>query len=307
MTINIIPNKQTGAFIEGVDLSVISDSDAAIMRSAVGEHGVLFFRDQTLSPEAHIRLAKKFGAININRFFTPLQDYPEIAQVLKEPDHKKNIGEVWHTDHSYDQVPALGSILVARELPSKGGDTLFINMMAAYDSLSDDMKMRMQYLTATHSSRHVFGAGAMNKKAEELQERFQNSDAATQDAVHPVVIRHPISGKNALYVNPNFTLHINELSTQGSEDLLQTLYSHCQNDELVYRFKWTSGSVAFWDNRAVWHKALNDYHGQRRFMHRITIEGEAVFSARTAAPIRKYCLALAVALQPTRVPILLGG
>ncbi len=275
VTVNAADN--AGAYVTGVNLNKLQASETGVLKQALGEHGVLFFRDQSLTCANHIKLAGHFGHININRFFTPLSDFPQIAQVLKEPDQQKNIGELWHTDHSYDQIPALGSILVARDLPGSGGDTLFASMFAAYDALDESMKKTLNGLTATHSSRHVFG-----KKAHEgtdrqaLSARFHNSDAATQNAIHPVVIRHPISSRQALYVNPQFTLHINELPADESTALLELLYHHCQAELFQHRFNWQDGSVAFWDNRATWHKALNDYPGERRLMHRITIEGESL-------------------------------
>ncbi len=279
MSLTIKPAEGAGAYIGGIDLSILSSQEAKQLLDALGQYGVLFFRQQSLSPESHIELAEKFGSININRFFTAVEGYPQIAQVLKEPDQKKNIGEQWHTDHSYDQVPALGSILVARELPQSGGDTIFVSMFAAYDALEDKIKKRIANLTAVHSSRHVFGADAQKEANQEGEApRFKNAAAATQDAVHPVVIRHPISGKKGIYVNPDFTVRINDVSEEESEVLLSTLYDHCLNLAFRHQFSWQPGSVAFWDNRATWHQAINDYHGQRRLMHRITLEGEALFA-----------------------------
>ena len=274
MSIQITAAEGAGAYVSGVKLENITRSDADKLQQTLGTYGVLFFRDQQISPEDHISLAEKFGEININRFFTPVEDYPKIAQVLKEPDHQQNIGEKWHTDHSYDQIPALGSILVARDLPRTGGDTLFASMFAAYEGLSSSMKTHLEGLTATHSSRHAFGAKAYEQEdKKELSGRLGNTAAATQDAIHPVVIRHPVSGKQALYVNPGFTLAINELDTADSNALLEELYEHCQSNEFVHRFSWKEGSIAFWDNRATWHSAMNDYPGQRRLMHRITVAG----------------------------------
>jgi taurine dioxygenase len=273
----IKPMQGAGAVISGVELTQLTAADAQQIKQALGEYGVVFFRDQSLTSEHHIELAEKFGRININRFFASLPDYPQIAQVLKEASQSANIGEQWHTDHSYDQIPALGSILVAREVPLSGGDTLFASMFAAYDALPDDMKDKLKGLTATHSSRHAFGAAAYNKKSEEdFIGRLGNPDAATQDAIHPVVIKHPFSGKQALYVNPDFTTHINGMEKAEGEALLNQLYEHASQEQFQCRFSWQDGTVAFWDNRATWHRALNDYPGQRRMMHRITIEGEAL-------------------------------
>lgn len=276
-SIRVEPGQVTGAYVDGVDLNSLDNSDVELIRNSLGEYGVVFFRQQNITEAGHIAFAQKFGNININRFFTPLTSNPQIALVMKEPDQTANIGEQWHTDHSYDQEPALGSVLVARELPSSGGDTLFSNMFRAYDALADNMKTKLNGLTAVHSSRHAFGAGAYaDDKNRELLGRLGNVEAATQDAVHPVVVSHPISGRKGIYVNPDFTIRINSLSESESQDLLEELWAHCQNPDFIYRFKWEPGSVAFWDNRATWHKALNDYHGQRRVMHRITIEGEAL-------------------------------
>ena len=183
----------------------------------------------------------------------------------KEPDQKFNIGGGWHTDHSYDQIPALGSLLYAKEVPTTGGDTLFACGGVAFDSLSEGIKDMLRSLHAVHSSRHVFGQSAA--LPDDVTGLFANADQATQDAVHPVVIRHPLSGREILYVNPGFTTHFDGWSIQESAPLLQFLYGHIARPEHTCRFHWQPGSLAFWDNRATWHLAVNDYHGQRRLMH----------------------------------------
>jgi taurine dioxygenase len=261
-----------GAEISGVDLArPMSEATMQAIRQAYADYGVLFFRDQHLTPEDHIRFAELWGPININRFFTPVPDYPMIAEVRKEPDQQSNIGGSWHTDHSYDQIPALGSILYALEIPETGGDTQFASMYAAYDALSDGLKELLGGLKAVHSSRHVFGANANRPK--DLVERLGHAELAEQDAVHPVVITHPLSGRRSLYVNPGFTLRFDGWKDEESQPLLEYLYRHAARAEFTCRFKWRAGSIAFWDNRATWHYALNDYAGQRRLLHRITIEG----------------------------------
>jgi len=266
-----------GAEISGVDLAEPLRQDVhAAIREALGEYGVVFFRDQTLTPEQHLAFAERWGEINVNRFFSAVEGYPRVAEVRKEPDQKSNIGNGWHTDHSYDEAPAMGSVLYALEVPPIGGDTLFANMYAAYESLSEGMQRMLESMHAVHSSRHVFGANAKRyaKPDNDLETRLGNAEAATQDSVHPVVIRHPISGRKALYVNPAFTVRFDGWSTEESAPLLQYLYRQAVVPERVGRFRWTAGAVAFWDNRAVWHYAANDYQGHRRYMHRITIEGE---------------------------------
>ena len=259
----------TGAEIGGVDLSgPLSDATVAGVRNILARYGVVVFRDQVLTPEQHIAAARHFGAININRFFTHADGHPEIALVSKEPDQTTNIGGGWHTDHSYDQEPALGSMLYAREVPPFGGDTMFASMYAAYDALSDGLKQTLSELRAVHSSRHVFGM-----ERPELKGRIGNADLATQDAIHPVVITHPDSGKPALYVNPGFTLRFDGWTVEESQPLLRFLYQHAARPEFTCRLRWRNGSMAFWDNRSTWHYAVNDYQGERRLMHRITIEG----------------------------------
>ncbi len=281
MTVGPIKFKRTnggvGAFVRNVDLSQsLTQEHVSAIKSALGEHGVLFFRNQMISPEDHQAFAENLGSIDVNRFFKPVEGFPKIAEVRKEPEQRSAIGEDWHTDHSYDQIPALGSILMARELPRHGGDTLFSNMYAAYDALSDGLKEVLQTLQAEHSSRHRFGRQSKANNSSDTGGRLGNPDLAVQDAVHPVVITHPISGKKALYVNRTFTLGFVGWSQAESKALLDFLYDHASQPEFTYRFEWEEGSVALWDNRATWHKALNDYHGERRLMHRITLSGEAL-------------------------------
>lgn len=263
-----------GAEIYGVDLKKhIEENQFEEIRTAFGQFGVIFFRDQNLSPEEEILFAKRWGKINVNRFFTNVDGYPQIATVLKEPDQKKNIGGAWHTDHSYDLIPAMGSILFAHEVPNKGGDTLFASMYSAYESLSESLKKKLINMRARHSSRHVFGS-ARAERNDDTVGRIRNPESANQDAVHPVIIKHPETRRKLLYVNPTFTLGFEGWSDNESAPLLQYLYSHSTRSEFTCRFKWKPGSIAFWDNRSTWHLAINDYHGERRLMHRITIEGK---------------------------------
>ncbi len=262
-----------GAEVLGVDLRHATEDDMAVLRAAFAEHGVIFFRDQTLSEDDHIAFARRWGEIDINKFFPHIDGYPQIAKVGKEKEQKTNIGGGWHTDHSYDQIPAMGSILVARVLPSAGGDTLFANMYAAYDALDDDTKAQIADLKAVHSNAHVFGSKAYYNNPERTE--FAN-DGAVSKALHPVVITHPLSGKKSLYVNPGFAIRFEGKSPDESRPLLHKLFAHAMQPQFTSRFQWRPGSIAFWDNRASWHFALNDYHGEERLMHRITVAGVAL-------------------------------
>ncbi|ATF17845.1 TauD/TfdA dioxygenase family protein [Phaeobacter gallaeciensis] len=259
-----------GAEIFGAD--VTDGAQFAEIKAAFAKYSVIVLRGQNIAPEDHLDFARRFGPINVNRFFKPVDGHPEIATVLKEKDQKEAVGEGWHTDHSYDQVPALGSILHAIEMPPYGGDTLFVSMAAAYEALSDKMRAFLDGLTAVHSSRHVFGAATQDSEAAKSG-RLANASAATQDARHPVVITHPLSKRRGLFVNPVFTTHIEGLTPDESAAILDMLYEHCRQPEFQARVRWQEGDITMWDNRATWHKAINDYHGFRRLMHRITVDG----------------------------------
>ena len=262
-----------GAEILNADLKDSAQFDAVYQ--AFVQHSVVVIRDQDISPDDHLGFARHFGTINVNRFFKAHPDFPEIATVTKEPDQRHAIGEHWHTDHAYDQIPAMGSILHAIETPPFGGDTVFVSMAMAYEALSDRFKELIGGLNAWHSSRHVFGASQSDSETN-ASGRVGNQHLATQDALHPVVIRHPLSGRPGLYVNPQFTTRIDGLSDTESAALLSLLFDHCQRPEFQCRVRWQTGDITLWDNRATWHKAINDYHGHRRHMHRITVEGCAL-------------------------------
>lgn len=260
-----------GAEVLGVNLANLSNSDMEAVRQAYVDHGVIFFRDQSITPDEHIAFARRWGDIVINKFFTPSEN-PEIAEVRKEKEQTTNIGGGWHTDHSYDPDPAMGSILVARHVPDEGGDTLFASMYAAYDALSPGLKKTLEGMRAVHSVSRVFGSGGFYQ-ASDQGKGMKTASPEIPEVTHPVVITHPESGRKALYVNPGFTLRFDGWTDQESQPLLDFLFAHASRPEFTCRFRWADGSVAFWDNRATWHYATNDYHGHERLMHRITIKG----------------------------------
>jgi taurine dioxygenase len=265
---------RVGAEVRGVDLAIVDGGELDALKEIVWDKGVAVLRDQSLAPEDHIALARRWGGIDINNYFPLEGEHPEIAIVGKRPDQETNIGGGWHTDHSYDQVPAMGSILVARTLPPKGGDTLFIHMGEAYDSLDDATKAEIEGLSAFHSADHIYSPEGIYAQTD------QGGDLRGQDmktgAVHPLVVRHPRTGRKLLYVNPSFTLNIVGQSRAESLPLLQRLWASAMREELQGRVEWREGTVAIWDNRTTWHYAMNDYHGHAREMHRITLSGEAL-------------------------------
>jgi len=252
-----------GAEVSGVDLNTLSDDVFDAIRVALLENGVIVFRDQALTPEGHIAFAERWGKIDVNRFFQPVEGYPKIAEVRTEPHQNKVIGGSWHTDHSYDPAPAMASILCAREVPDYGGDTCFASMTAAFAALSPGMQAMLEGLKAWHSDA-TFGV--------DDDGRFDTT-ATTKPTRHPVVIRHPETGEKSLYVNGDFTTHFDGWTVEESKPLLEYLYAFATRAEFCCRVRWEAGTVAMWENRLVHHLAVADYQGQARLMHRITVEG----------------------------------
>ena len=265
---------QCGVEISGVALATCSDAEMEDIRNAIYEHGVAVFRDQTFSKEDHIKFGRRWGGSDINNYFPLTKDYAEIAIVKKEPDQVVNIGGAWHTDHSYDQIPAMGSVLVARELPPSGGDTMWAHMGAAYDALSDDLKTRSEGREAFHTADHVYKADGIYAQTDQGA-TLRGQDLET-GAVHPVVIRHPHTGRKLLYVNRAFTINFVGQTPEESRPLLEELFAAALTDDNQCRLQWQAGTVAIWDNRTSWHNAINDYAGHYREMHRITLSGEAL-------------------------------
>jgi taurine dioxygenase len=277
------PHPGAGVEIRDVDVRDCDDTTFERIRELFHLHGLVFLRDQQLSTTDHVAFAERIGDINVNRFFVKHDEHPEIAMVTKEPDQRINVGGFWHTDHSYDLEPALGSILVARELPASGGNTRFLSTYDAFDALPSAMQERLRGMRAVHSAKHAFGTTSSRiRELIDPQYRTENTEAA--DALgtvsHPVVIRHPLSGREALFVNPSFTIRFDGMSMLRSAPLLLDIYRRVLRGGRIADFRWEPGSVAIWDNRATWHNAKNDYRGQRREMHRITLEGSPLEASR---------------------------
>ena len=261
-----------GAEITGVDLAQpLPDDTIAAIRQALVEHQVIFFRDQDLTPAQQVVFGRRFGPLNIHPYVAGMADHPEVMEIVKEPSDRINFGGGWHSDMSFLETPAIGSILYAVELPEWGGDTLFASQAAAYDALSPGLKATLEGLNAVHSASREYSAqGASAQKRGSMN--VAEADGYVGEYVHPVVLVHPETGRKALYVNPAFTLRLEGWKTSESKALLDYLFSHCRYEGFTCRFNWRPGSVAFWDNRSVWHFALNDYPGQRRHMRRVTVD-----------------------------------
>ena len=265
-----------GAVISGIDLAEpLDDGTIGAVRKALLEHQAIFFRDQHLSPEQHLAFGRRFGELQIHEFVEGSPLDPRIIEVRKEPQDTRNFGGGWHTDVSYLERPALGSVLYALEVPAHGGDTMFSSQYLAYETLSDGMKAILEDMIAVHSARRPYGVDAAQRHANGSSGmKYLLGEAAHAEVEHPVIRTHVETGRKSLYVNATFTLRFKDMTEEESAPLLDYLCRHAVRPEFTCRFRWQKNSIAFWDNRCVLHNAINDYHGERRLMHRVTIEGE---------------------------------
>ena len=261
-----------GAEVSGVDLAKeLSDDTVAAIRRAWLEHLVIFFRDQDLSPAQLLAFGRRFGDPIEYPFVKGLDEFPEIIPVLKLEQERVNFGGIWHSDTAYLAVPPMASMLVAREVPEAGGDTLFANMYLAYDWLSAGMKRVLDGLVAVNSSAN---ADVSRTREDRMKDSARTGAREEYVAAHPVVRVHPETGRRALYVNVAHTVRFEGMTPEESAPILEYLYRHQVRPELTCRFRWRPGSLAFWDNRCAQHNAINDYQGHRRLLHRITLAGE---------------------------------
>jgi taurine dioxygenase len=261
-----------GAEISGVDLS--QDLDPSIvdeLKDAFHENLVVFFRDQPISSDRFLTFAGLFGEVIPYPMVKGLDDYPNIVPVLKLPEETANFGGIWHTDTAYLEYPPMGSMLIARELPPMGGDTLWSNMYLAYEALSDGMKNMLDGMTALNTS--AKGAAAATRE-DRRKTAAINEAGDTPEATHPVVRTHPVTGRKALYINYGHTTRFTGMTEAESAPILDYLFAHQIRPEFTCRFSWREGDIAFWDNRASQHLPLNDYHGYKRLLHRITLAGD---------------------------------
>jgi taurine dioxygenase len=260
-----------GAEISGLDLAQpLSDATILALRRAWLEHLVIFFRDQNLSPAQFLGFGRRFGEVIEYPFVKGLPEHPEIIPVLKLEHERVNFGGVWHSDTAYLDAPPMASMLVAREIPPYGGDTLFANMYLAYETLSDGLKTMLEGLLAINSS-------AKADASRTREDRMKDSGREVKKdyvAAHPVVRRHPETGRRALYVNVAHTVRFDGMTEEESAPLLDYLFRHQTRPEFTCRFRWRAGSIAFWDNRCAQHNAINDYAGHRRLLHRLTLAGD---------------------------------
>jgi taurine dioxygenase len=263
-----------GAEVGGVDLASAPDDPATMeaIERLLHEHLVLFFRDQHhFTPEAQIRFAGWFGPFEHHPFAKPHPDYPEMT-VLDQVTPEKDGANSWHSDTSFMETPALGSVLRAVQLPDGGGDTCWASMYAAWDALSEPVRRMLDGLEAVHDligplEKAVAGGHSVSADLAAVR-------AAWPPVTHPIARTHPATGRTCLYVNNNFTTRVLGVTPEESDAILRYLLVHVQRPDFQVRFRWAPGSVVFWDNRCTQHYAVPDYSGQRRVMHRVAITGE---------------------------------
>lgn len=269
----------------GAEISQVNLGDALTpdcfqeVKEALLEHLVIFFRDQTMTPERHLAFGRLFGEIETHAYAKGLPSQPEVLPFIKEAeDRAANFGGIWHSDVSFHEAPPMGQILYALDVPEWGGNTIFVNMYHAYDALSDGMKELLADLKAVHTGERSYGAS--NSQVTLRQEQFSRSmdvqvkEDAAAEVSHPLVRTHPETGRKSLFVSSISMQRFDGMTHEESRPLLDFLNAHARRPEFTCRFRWQRHSVAFWDNRCTQHYALNDYHGHRREMHRVTVAGE---------------------------------
>jgi taurine dioxygenase len=261
-----------GAEVAGVDLTgELSDETVAEIRAAWLEHLVLFFRGQErIGHDAFMAFARRIGDPVEYPFVKGLDGYPEIIAIAKLPHETVNFGGIWHSDTVYLERPPMGTLLIAREVPPFGGDTMFANMYAAYEALSPGMQRLLDGMDAVNSSE-------LADVSKTREDRIADSGYDTRETYvseHPVVRTHPETGRKALYVNVAHTERFVDMTVEESRPLLEFLFVHSVRPEFTCRLRWQVGTLAMWDNRCAMHNPINDYHGHQRVMNRITLAGD---------------------------------
>ena len=265
-----------GAHISDIDLrGELTNAEASMIHAEFLRHKVLFFHDQHLAPTELLRFASLFGEAQPYPFIEGLPGAPEVIEILKTESDTVNFGGSWHSDTAYLEKPSLGSVLHALEVPSCGGDTLFANTAIAHDALSSGMQAMLTTLRGVNSSDSGYSGGraAGMARIAGMKNSFRE-DAKTYEASHPIVRTHPETGRKSLYLSATHTHYFEGMTREESKPLIDYLCAHITRPEFTCRFAWRPGSVAVWDNRTTQHFALNDYHGQRRRMHRVTLKGD---------------------------------
>lgn len=263
-----------GAIIEGVDLrEPLDDATYADIKQALLDNLVIFFRDQDITPDQQVNFGKRFGELHIHPFIPNLDGYPEVIRLYAETGTKEmlRLANSWHEDLSYTYDPPLAAILRGVQIPSRGGDTMWVNLYKAYDTLSDKMKAIVEDMSAWHDVTKTYRRHELQREGG--PEQYAGTFKKSPPALHPIVGTHPETGKKLLYISELTTTHIDGLHEHESDALLQMLFRHLDWKELHCRFYWEPNSIAMWDNRCTAHYAVRDYTEPRE-MHRVTVLGK---------------------------------
>ncbi|MFO0997687.1 MAG: TauD/TfdA family dioxygenase [Alphaproteobacteria bacterium] len=261
-----------GAEIHGVDLARdLNPATVEAIRRAFLDHLVIFFRDQHLAPAQFMAFARAMGKPVEYPFVKGLEEEPLIIPIVKLEHERVNFGGIWHSDTTYLEHPPMGSMLIAREVPPQGGDTMFANQYLAYETLSPGLQRALEGLIGVSDS---MLADVSRTREDRMRDGAKAGAKTRYIAEHPVVRTHPETGQKSLFVNVAHTARFKDMTEEESAPLLRTLFEHQVRPEFTCRFRWEVGSIAFWDNRCTLHNPINDYHGFRRVMHRITLEGD---------------------------------
>ncbi len=277
MSLTITPlSSALGAQIDGVDLTLpLTEQQRTAIERALLEHQVIFFKNQSITPQQQARFAANFGDLHIHPIYPNVPEQPEVL-VLDTAVTDVRDNAVWHTDVTFLPTPAMGAVLSAKQLPAYGGDTLWASGIAAFEGLSKPLQVLLDGLSATHDFTKSFPLERFGSTPEDLA-RWEQTRKSNPPLSHPVIRTHPVSGRKSLFVNEGFTTKINELSEAESEAILKLLFAHATRPEYTIRWRWQENDVAFWDNRVTQHYAVDDYRPNRRVMHRATILGDAPF------------------------------
>ncbi|MBT7076488.1 MAG: taurine dioxygenase [Pelagibacterales bacterium] len=264
-----------GALIEDVQLGEnLAENTSNEIYDAFLKHQVIFFRDQNFTSESLVSFAKRIGTPIIYPFVKGLESFPEITPILKKETDVNNFGGIWHSDTTYQDEPPKGTMLYALEVSEFGGDTEFSNQYLAYENLSKKMKLFLEKQKAVNIS----GKGKVTKTRSDVMKHSSVGLKSDElEAIHPVVRTHPETKKKSLYINEAHTTNFVGMTVEESTPILEFLFKHQIKSEFTCRFKWKKGSVSIWDNRCSIHNPINDYHGSRRLMHRITFQGDKPF------------------------------
>ena len=264
-----------GAEVRGIDLKMADDAAWRRVREVFLQYSVLVFRDQQLEPADLMRVGARWGEPCHYPFVSGIDGFPFIFEVVKEESETVNFGGNWHSDTTYLAQPPLATLLYALETPKQGGDTLFANTCAAYDALSQGMRAMVDKLIGVNSASLKVTGGRRKLHSPIGGMKVHDTEKADElEAEHPVARTHPGTGRKALYVSRSHTIRFRDMSEEESRPLIDFLQAHQIRPEFTCRVRWSPGTLTVWDNRCTQHCAVNDYHGQRRRMRRLTVGAE---------------------------------